>query len=78
MDRRQCEVGLWINLNAVSLNTLGNSRHDLDSAHPRSLTEIYDLNRALSKRFKHIFEDNGVPVVPSLGNNDIYRTSRES
>ena len=40
---------------------------------PRSLNEIYDLNRALAQRFKDIFEDHGVPVIPSLGNNDIYR-----
>lgn len=49
-----------------------NARHDIDSALPRSLSEIYDSNRALARRFEHMFERHGIPVVPSLGNNDIY------
>lgn len=37
------------------------------------MKEIYELNRDIMKRFKKLFEDRGIPVVPSLGNNDIYR-----
>lgn len=56
----------------MTLFKIGN-RHDIDSSLPRSLDEIYNLNRGLAKRFRDLFEDRGVPVVPSLGNNDIYR-----
>ncbi|KAK9896712.1 hypothetical protein P389DRAFT_83164 [Cystobasidium minutum MCA 4210] len=49
-----------------------NARHDSDSAYPRSMKEIYELNRSIMKRFKKIYEDRGIPVLPSLGNNDIY------
>lgn len=45
------------------------ARHDLDSGHPRTKSEIYELNRwtvgELEKRFP------GVPLVPTIGNNDI-------
>lgn len=37
------------------------------------MKEIYELNRGLTKRFVNMFEKRGIPVVPSLGNNDIYR-----
>ncbi|CEH12188.1 Acid sphingomyelinase and PHM5 phosphate metabolism protein [Ceraceosorus bombacis] len=46
------------------------ARHDLDSGHPRTRSEIYELNRwavgVLEKRFP------GVPLVPTIGNNDIF------
>ncbi|KAI0269150.1 endopolyphosphatase [Gloeopeniophorella convolvens] len=38
-----------------------NARHDNDRKLPRTMREIYELNR------------KGVPVVPSLGNNDVWR-----
>ncbi|KAM0755926.1 hypothetical protein T439DRAFT_320624 [Meredithblackwellia eburnea MCA 4105] len=47
-----------------------NARHDIDSRVPRSLPEIFELNRYISKRIKSTF--GNVPVVTSIGNNDIY------
>ncbi|KIK37842.1 hypothetical protein CY34DRAFT_15428 [Suillus luteus UH-Slu-Lm8-n1] len=49
-----------------------NARHDNDDDIPRSLDEIYDLNRAVAKKMQHVFLSKGIPVVPSLGNNDIW------
>lgn len=37
------------------------------------MKEIYELNTNVMRRFKKLFEDRGIPVIPSLGNNDIYR-----
>lgn len=37
------------------------------------MKEIYELNRDIMGHFKKLFEDRGIPVIPSLGNNDIYR-----
>jgi endopolyphosphatase len=48
-----------------------NARHDNDHDMPRTLDEIYDLNRAVAKKMEHVFLRKGIPVVPSLGNNDI-------
>ncbi|PWN97809.1 hypothetical protein FA09DRAFT_297907 [Tilletiopsis washingtonensis] len=46
------------------------ARHDIDSRHARTRAEIYALNtwtlRQLEARFP------GVPLVPSIGNNDIF------
>ncbi|KAJ7890789.1 Metallo-dependent phosphatase-like protein [Mycena leptocephala] len=39
-----------------------NARHDSDRKLPRTPNEIYDLNRP-----------RGIPVIPSLGNNDVWR-----
>ncbi|KAH7914346.1 hypothetical protein BJ138DRAFT_1133448 [Hygrophoropsis aurantiaca] len=47
--------------------------HDNDDEIPRTLDEIYDLNRAVAKRMEEVFLNKGIPVVPSLGNNDISR-----
>lgn len=49
-----------------------NARHDNDHDIPRPLDEIYDLNRAVAKKMEHVFLKKGIPVVPSLGNNDIW------
>ncbi|KAI0307327.1 endopolyphosphatase [Multifurca ochricompacta] len=49
-----------------------NARHDNDRKIPRTLKEIYDLNSALAVEMENIFLKKGVPVVPSLGNNDIW------
>ncbi|KAL8287125.1 hypothetical protein RQP46_003577 [Phenoliferia psychrophenolica] len=47
-----------------------NARHDIDSRVPRSLPEIFDLNRYIAARIRQAF--GKVPVVASIGNNDIY------
>ncbi|KAH7929456.1 hypothetical protein BV22DRAFT_1143330 [Leucogyrophana mollusca] len=48
-----------------------NARHDNDEELPRTLDEIYDLNRVIAGRMEEVFLRKGIPVVPSLGNNDI-------
>jgi endopolyphosphatase len=50
-----------------------NARHDSDRKIPRTLKEIYDLNGMLATDMENIFLKKGVPVIPSLGNNDIWR-----
>ncbi|PPQ98547.1 hypothetical protein CVT24_004038 [Panaeolus cyanescens] len=50
-----------------------NARHDNDREIPRTPPEIYDLNRAVAAKMKKVFSSRGIPVVPSLGNNDIWR-----
>ena len=65
----------WVNDVDFVVWTGDNARHDIDSSLPRSLTEIYKLNVGLSERMIKLFESRGIPVVPSLGNNDIYRGS---
>lgn len=52
-----------------------NARHDISRALPRSPAEIYDLNRKMVGRMHDVFGKRGVRVVPSLGNNDIWRGS---
>lgn len=42
-------------------------RHDEDDMMPRSLDEIFDLNRAVAKKMEDVFVKKGIPVVPSLG-----------
>ena len=42
-------------------------RHDNDRKMPRTTAEIYDLNRALSKKMEDIFVKQGIPVIPSIG-----------
>ncbi|GLB33819.1 putative calcineurin-like phosphoesterase [Lyophyllum shimeji] len=49
-----------------------NARHDNDPKLPRTPDEIYDLNRAVARRMKDVFLAKGIPVVPSLGNNDVW------
>ncbi|KAJ7498910.1 hypothetical protein FB451DRAFT_1014537, partial [Mycena latifolia] len=48
-------------------------RHDNDRKLPRTPSEIYDLNRAVATKMASIFTARGIPVVPSLGNNDVWR-----
>ncbi|KAF4619842.1 hypothetical protein D9613_005070 [Agrocybe pediades] len=50
-----------------------NARHDNDRKLPRTPTEINDLNRAVAAKMKKIFTNRGIPVIPSLGNNDVWR-----
>ncbi|KAG1783321.1 Metallo-dependent phosphatase-like protein [Suillus placidus] len=47
-----------------------NARHDEDHEIPRPLDEIFALNRAVAKKMEDVFLKKGIPVVPSLGNND--------
>ncbi|KEI37912.1 uncharacterized protein L969DRAFT_51759 [Mixia osmundae IAM 14324] len=47
-----------------------NARHDIDSQLPRSLPEIIASNHLLADRMRGIF--GHIPIVPSLGNNDIF------
>ena len=47
-----------------------NARHDIDSRFPRSLPEIFRLNRYVAERMRRTF--GKVPVVTSIGNNDIF------
>ncbi|PAV20894.1 vacuolar endopolyphosphatase [Pyrrhoderma noxium] len=48
------------------------ARHDNDREIPRTPDEIYDLNRAVVRRMTEVFTTRGIPVVPSLGNNDVW------
>ncbi|KIK97145.1 hypothetical protein PAXRUDRAFT_825228 [Paxillus rubicundulus Ve08.2h10] len=48
------------------------SRHEDDDKLPRPLDEIYDLNRLVARQMQELFLSKGIPVVPSLGNNDIW------
>jgi repressor of nif and glnA expression len=47
--------------------------HDNDRKIPRTPKEIFDLNSMLAREMENIFIKKGIPVVPSLGNNDIWR-----
>lgn len=49
-----------------------NARHDNDRKLPRTLPEIYSLNRAVAAKMKSVFSSRGIPVIPSLGNNDVW------
>ncbi|KAI0320832.1 hypothetical protein OF83DRAFT_1162184 [Amylostereum chailletii] len=47
--------------------------HDNDRKLPRSLKEIYELNTAVATKMEDVFLKRGIPVVPSMGNNDVWR-----
>ncbi|KIY71419.1 endopolyphosphatase [Cylindrobasidium torrendii FP15055 ss-10] len=49
-----------------------NARHDNDRRTPRTPAEIFQLNRNVAKRMEKLFASKGIPVVPSLGNNDLW------
>lgn len=49
-----------------------NVRHDEDREIPRKLDEIFAVNRAVAKKMEDVFLRKGIPVVPSLGNNDVW------
>ncbi|KXN86281.1 Endopolyphosphatase [Leucoagaricus sp. SymC.cos] len=53
-----------------------NARHDEDHKIPRTPNEIFDLNRQVAAKMEKIFLKRGIPVVPSLGNNDIWRPNK--
>lgn len=46
------------------------ARHDIDNSYPRTRQEIYDLNKWCLDLLHEKFP--GVPVVPNIGNNDIF------
>ncbi|TBU49566.1 Metallo-dependent phosphatase-like protein [Dichomitus squalens] len=48
------------------------ARHDNDRKHPRTTSEIYGLNRAMAKKMEEVFARKGIPVVPTIGNNDVW------
>ncbi|KAH9853441.1 hypothetical protein C2E23DRAFT_867908 [Lenzites betulinus] len=64
------EIDFVISGNATPCLTGPAARHDNDRRHPRTTAEIYDLNRAMAKKMEHVFVRKGIPVVPSIGNND--------
>ena len=53
-------------------------RHDEDHMIPRSLDEIFDLNRAVAKKMEEVFLMKGIPVVPSLGGFNLCHSSEIS
>ncbi|OBT81886.1 hypothetical protein VE02_09730, partial [Pseudogymnoascus sp. 03VT05] len=65
----------WINLHLPPVDfviwTGDSARHDRDEQIPRTAAEITDTNTELADAFREAFADKGVPVVPTLGNNDI-------
>ncbi|WVR08267.1 hypothetical protein IAU60_005314 [Kwoniella sp. DSM 27419] len=48
-----------------------NARHDIDRELPRSPQEIFNLNRMMVSKMLDTFGSD-VPIVPSIGNNDIW------
>ncbi|PIL37181.1 hypothetical protein GSI_00873 [Ganoderma sinense ZZ0214-1] len=51
------------------------ARHDNDRKRPRTTAEIYGSNRAMSGKMEEVFVRRGIPVVPTIGNNDVWRTT---
>ncbi|TFK21831.1 endopolyphosphatase [Coprinopsis marcescibilis] len=49
-----------------------NARHDSDRQVPRTPAEIYDLNRVVAAKMEKIFTKRGIPIVPAIGNNDVW------
>jgi len=55
-----------------------NARHDYDLRYPRSRSQLYDLNSQIALRFERLFPSDSplrplsIPVIPSIGNNDIF------
>ncbi|GJJ68690.1 endopolyphosphatase [Entomortierella parvispora] len=72
----------WIDQNLVDkidfvVWTGDNARHDSDNTHPRTQDQINMMNNAIAKRFLEAFPISPVtglriPLVPSIGNNDVY------
>ncbi|KAF8947377.1 Endopolyphosphatase [Haplosporangium gracile] len=74
----------WIDRNLIkSLDfvvwTGDNARHDSDNERPRTQEEIEDLNKVIANKFLETFTpdkddpfEQRIPIVPSIGNNDVY------
>lgn len=54
-------------VNSEKPNACMSRRHDNDRKIPRTLKEIYALNRVMAKRMEEIFTSRGIPVIPSIG-----------
>ncbi|KAF9586318.1 Endopolyphosphatase [Lunasporangiospora selenospora] len=56
----------------------GRTIHDSDNTHPRTQDQINQLNQAIAEKFLRISppgplpDSRQLPVVPSIGNNDVY------
>lgn len=59
------------NLRPSPSATPADSSHDIDRFLPRSGKEIFDLNKMMAQRMVDTFGKK-VPIIPSLGNNDVY------
>ncbi|KAG0709642.1 hypothetical protein DFH29DRAFT_869942 [Suillus ampliporus] len=71
-----CTHALLASFPALNWSTVGtgdNARHDEDDEIPRALDEIFALNRIVAKKMEDVFLRKGIPVVPSLGNNDVWQ-----
>lgn len=70
---------IWTGDNARSAATIANCRrtqliryrHDIDRSLPRTPQEIFELNTMMVDKMLSVIPRD-VPIVPSLGNNDIY------
>uniref|UniRef100_A0A1D1XWA1 Endopolyphosphatase n=1 Tax=Anthurium amnicola TaxID=1678845 RepID=A0A1D1XWA1_9ARAE len=68
----------WKNKLDFIIWTGDNSRHDNDENIPRTPTEIFQLNKLIADKFlktflnKKEYAPHFIPIVPSIGNNDIY------
>ncbi|GJJ75916.1 endopolyphosphatase [Entomortierella parvispora] len=74
----------WIDKNLIGnidfvVWTGDNARHDSDNEHPRTQEEIEALNKEIANRFLETFAPDKddpfqqrIPIVPSIGNNDVY------
>ncbi|BEI80477.1 hypothetical protein CcaverHIS002_0110060 [Cutaneotrichosporon cavernicola] len=61
----------WVEQVDFVVWTGDSARHDIDRFLPRSGKEIFDLNRMMAQRMVNTFGKK-VPIIPSLGNNDVY------
>ncbi|KAF9924284.1 Endopolyphosphatase [Linnemannia zychae] len=71
----------WISKNIVDsvdfvLWTGDNARHDSDNTYPRTQEQINAMNKIVATKFLIAFPSGPsgrrIPVIPSIGNNDIY------
>ncbi|KAG8801947.1 Endopolyphosphatase, partial [Serendipita sp. 399] len=60
----------WANNIDFVIWTGDSARHDNDNRIPRTPAAIYQMNRVLANQIKETFPD--IPIVPSIGNNDIW------
>ncbi|PKY39460.1 hypothetical protein RhiirA4_337444 [Rhizophagus irregularis] len=71
----------WKNKLDFIIWTGDNSRHDNDEKIPRSPIEMFRLNRFITEKFLKTFSNKKkhaphfIPIVPSIGNNDIFPNS---
>jgi endopolyphosphatase len=63
-DNARCVPHVWSSIRA-------NCRHDIDRSLPRTPQEIFELNTMMVDKMMEVIPKD-IPIVPSLGNNDIY------